>query len=94
MVKENRNSSAEILDQASTVQSVVQQVTSLKTTGAGAGLGAAHHAGMVSAGGGFFTGKACGLKLGLGLSGFGGPIVLAAVAGLAGYGLFKTLKKK
>ena len=64
-------------------------------TGAGkAGLGFGH-AGMAAgggAGGGFFLGKAYGLKLGLGLAGFGGPLILAGVLGLGSYGLYKFLK--
>ena len=64
---------------------------------AGLGLGAMHHAGVAAgggAGGGFLLGKACGLKLGLGLAGFGGPLILAGILGVGGFTLYKMLSNK
>lgn len=64
---------------------------------AGLGLGAVHHAGMAAgggAGGGFLLGKACGLKLGLGLAGFGGPLILAGILGVGSFTLYKMLSNK
>ncbi|MEO5342860.1 MAG: hypothetical protein H7842_05905 [Gammaproteobacteria bacterium SHHR-1] len=61
------------------------------------GSGAAHHVGMAVGGGagsGFFAGKATGLKLGLGLGGLGGPILLAAVCGAGGYALYRWAKQR
>jgi hypothetical protein len=85
------------------VVSDVIKVTQLTDKGAGvaggvgkaAGLGAAHHGGMVAgagAGGGFLTGKATGLKLGLGLGGFGGPLLLAALCGVGGLILYRAVR--
>ncbi|WP_135079094.1 hypothetical protein [Terasakiella sp. SH-1] len=88
MAKENQSDKART-ENLPDLSSGIKQLVSLK----GTGLGAAHHAGMASAGGGFLTGKACGLKLGLGLSGFGGPVVLAVLAGFAGYKIFKAIQK-
>jgi hypothetical protein len=61
------------------------------------GTGAAHHIGMAVGGGassGFFAGKAAGLQLGLGLGGFGGPILLAAVCGAGGYALYRWARQR
>ncbi|MBF0282022.1 MAG: hypothetical protein HQM07_05595 [Zetaproteobacteria bacterium] len=44
-------------------------------------------------GGGFFAGKAWGLKLGLGLGGLGGPIVMAALVGAGSYALYRSIKR-
>ena len=63
---------------------------------AGMGLAAAKHATAAAsgAGGALFTGKACGLKLGLGLAGLGGPLVLAVGGGVLGYALIRLFETR
>lgn len=64
----------------------------------GAGMGKAGlaavsvpHAGAMvgGAGSGYFAGKSCGLKLGLGLGGLGGPLLLAIGGGYLAYKIVK-----
>ncbi len=75
----------------------VSQASSKMAGLAGQTAGAAHHAGMAVGGGassGFFAGKAAGFKLGLGLGGFGGPVLLAAVCGAGGYALYRWARNR